>query len=412
MKDSLFMWLNRVFKTDIKYLVRGGFFLTLTQISSAFIGLGMTIAFANLIPQETFGTYKYILSLYTLFAIGTFPGIDTAVTQSTIHGFDHAYMQGFRRKLSWGILATGATLIFSAYTYFVSKNIELAYLIGMMAFALPLMEAGTVATSYFNGKKKFTTWAGVDVATQVISAGSLVTTMFLTESIYWLLFAYFIPYILTRIFTVFYLCPKISENQNEDPHLYSYGTNLSFFQVATRIISSIDQIILFHFLGPIQVAIFALAQALPTRIQSILRISGSLAFPKFAGKDIKDIAPALLQKMYVFGGIILLGCFIFVATVPYVFEYLLPKYIESIKYSQVLIFYTLSAITYPFGSLLFAQKKIKETYTVTAVNFSSKIIAIIILVPLYGVWGAVYGTVISSFANIAITIYILKRKFS
>lgn len=401
-------WLSKVFKIDFHYIASGGFYLTLTQVTSAFIGLGMTVAFANLIPPETYGTYRYLLSLYALFAIGTLPGIDTAVVQSTIHNFEGSLFQGFHLKLKYGVISLIAACIYGTYIY-IQGNAELAYLLFMMAFALPIMEAGTVVTAFFNGKMLYKEWAHMDITTQIVSAVSLITTMFFSDNILLLSLSYFIPYIALRTYTLFFLLPKHQSNNNEDPGLLSYGKHMSGFQIVTRIIGSIDQIALFHFLGPAQVAIFALAQAIPMRIQSLLKVSGLLALPKFADKSHREAAQLLKHKMLLFGVVIFFGCVIFVFIAPFIFTYLLPKYLSSVKYSQALVFYTLSAITYPFASLLSAHKKIKENYIVSVVSFIAKVGAVLFLVPIFGIWGAVWGVLISAWSGTAISIILLLR---
>ncbi len=409
MLDNTLSWLSKVLKLDARYIAAGGFFLTLTQITSALIGLGMTVAFANLIPVETYGTYRYILALYGLFALGTLPGLDTAVTQSVINNFDGSLKEGFRNKIKYGLTALVATLIYASYLLFFKGNNELAYLLFMMAFALPIMEAGTVGVAFMNGKKLFREWARIDVVTQIVSAATLVTIMFFTQNIFLLTLAYFLPYITLRTYTVLFYLKPYQDNQNKDPGMLPYGKRMTGFNITTRIVSSVDQIVLFHFLGPVQVAIFTLAQAIPMRIQSLLKISGILAMPKFAGKTHQESANLLLKKMVLFGFFILLGCFAFVLLAPLIFSTLLPKYIASIKYSQVLVFYTLSAVSYPFSSLLSVNKKIKENYIVSIVAFIAKILSLIFLVPLFGVWGAVWGVLISSLLGTLTSVVLLIR---
>ena len=54
---------ERYFKTDMVYVARGGFWVTAGNIVSALAAFGLAVAYANLLPKESYGTYKYILSL-------------------------------------------------------------------------------------------------------------------------------------------------------------------------------------------------------------------------------------------------------------------------------------------------------------------------------------------------------------
>jgi len=56
-------WSEKYTKLDMVYLTKGGFWMTLSQVSSNMLSLLLVIAFANLLPKETYGLYRYILSL-------------------------------------------------------------------------------------------------------------------------------------------------------------------------------------------------------------------------------------------------------------------------------------------------------------------------------------------------------------
>ena len=57
-----FHWGEKYLKTDLVYLSRGGFWLSIGQGVAMLSGFFLSTAFANLLPKESFGTYKFILS--------------------------------------------------------------------------------------------------------------------------------------------------------------------------------------------------------------------------------------------------------------------------------------------------------------------------------------------------------------
>ena len=62
-KNSVYTFLRKTekyTKTDMVYLASGGFWLSIKTALSILIALSLSIAFANLLPKETFGEYKYI----------------------------------------------------------------------------------------------------------------------------------------------------------------------------------------------------------------------------------------------------------------------------------------------------------------------------------------------------------------
>ena len=52
-------WSQKYTQTDMVYLAKGGFWLGMGQIITGLASFLLTLAFANLVPKETFGTYKH-----------------------------------------------------------------------------------------------------------------------------------------------------------------------------------------------------------------------------------------------------------------------------------------------------------------------------------------------------------------
>ena len=63
---NLLRWSEKYTKTDMVYLAHGGFWLSFGQIISSLSSFLLAIAFANLLPKETYGNYKYILSIASI----------------------------------------------------------------------------------------------------------------------------------------------------------------------------------------------------------------------------------------------------------------------------------------------------------------------------------------------------------
>jgi len=238
----------------------------------------------------------------------------------------------------------------------------------------------------------------------------LVTVVFLTKNIFVIILGYFIPILIARIIATIYIKRNYIENTVKDPEMIPYSKTLTFYQIVSRIISSIDQIALFHYLGAAEVAIFSLSTAIPGRIQSLFKTLGTLSFPKFSESQKKDSISSLPKKMFWLLLGIIIVCIFYVTISPFIFKYVFPKYLPSLIYSKVVIFYTLSAITYPFSSYLLAHKKIKENYIFGITNLIVKVITLAVFVPMFGIWGAIISMLSTSFTTIAITIILIHKE--
>lgn len=406
--SSQLAFLERKLKIDLRYALSGGFFLTLSQITSAVAAFILTIAFANLLPVETYGTYRYILALYSLVAISALPGLETSVAQSVARGYDSSLKSAMRSRFRWGLLGTFGCFVYAAYL-FAHGSPVMAYLFIVMGAAIPFMESFALIANFLNAKREFKLSSFLDIGMQMVSTISLITTMVFTKNVVLILLAYFIPYIVCRLVAFVYISYTKTKESGIDPGLHSYGRSMTLFQILSRGIASADQIVLYYFLGPVQVAVFSLATAVPNRVLAVLRITGTLAFPKYAERTFAQIAESLPKRMLLFAVGILGICLGYIVLAPFVFTYIFPKYLASLAYSQVAIFYVLTSITYPFGSYLMSHKKVRDTYTMTVFTFVLKISILILLVPVLGVWGAVIGLLANAAGNIGYTYYFLYR---
>lgn len=406
---NLLRWSEKYTKTDMVYLAHGGFWLNLTQVTGAILGLILTITFANLIPVETYGLYRYVLSMYSLIVIASLPGINTALTRSISRHMDGSFINAIKIKIKWGLLGSIFSLVFAVYKYF-NEDYTLSIIFILVALFLPIMETLSLYPSFLNGKKLFKIWALVDVSTQIFSVLSLVTVLFITKNIFFIMLGYFIPIILSRVVATIFIKNNYLKNEPSDSELLPYGKSLTFYQIISRMISAIDQIALFHFLGPAQVAIFSLSMAIPNRVQSLFKATGILAFPKFTEHSKKEVVEALPKKMLWLLLVIIVVSFVYIAGAPFIFKYLFPKYLPSLIYSQAIIFFTISAITYPFSSYLLAHKKIRESYVFGIANLTVKAFTLAIFVPLLGIWGAVISVLSASVTTIIVSLILINRE--
>jgi len=93
------------------------------------------------------------------------------------------------------------------------------------------------------------------------------------------------------------------------------------------------------------------------------------------------------------------------ATGPFVYKIIFPSYLESIPYFRVL---TLLILFAPFQLLeasLLATMRQKALYIIQTTVSVLRIILFLILVPLYGVWGIIYSTLIAKMLDSSLLFY-------
>jgi O-antigen/teichoic acid export membrane protein len=190
-----------------------------------------------------------------------------------------------------------------------------------------------------------------------------------------------------------------------------FSKHLSAMNVISLAVAHIDKVVVYYFLGPTQLAVYAFALAPIQRLRTPDQIIANIALPKFAAQSFCVLQKTLVRKVFLLSLflIALVGTYIYIA--PFLFTILLPKYTESVIYSQVLALSIISTSSILFTQALTAHSKTKELYIVKTIIPLLRVILFLVLLPLYGLWGIITALLISQAANfILLAVLFLKTK--
>jgi O-antigen/teichoic acid export membrane protein len=375
-------WSQKYTKTDMVYLAKGGFWLTLGQGISSIAAFILAIAFANLLPKETYGNYKYILSIVSLLSIPTLSGINTALTRSVARGFEGAIIPAIKTKAKWGFIGSIASILLAIY-YFTNGNINLTVSFLIAGVFIPLFESFTLYTSFLSGKKLFDVLTKYNIFTRVFATMFMVATIFFTDNIPLIILSYFFFNSLARVILTLRIFKKYKLNKKEDHEVISYGKHLSFINIIGLITEQLDKILIFTYIGSAELAIYSFAIIPVMQIKSFIKIINTLAFPKFAEKDINDIKKTIYKKILVLTLIMALVILLYIISSKYLFAFFFPQYIESVFYSNLFALSLIIAPLSPLYTILQVKKKIKAQYILTIVGYLNQIILLILFLLIY-----------------------------
>src|SRR3990167_3844267 len=134
------------FRTDMIYLAKSGSWLSIGHVIAMVAGFLTSLAFANLFPKESFGNYKFILSVVGILGAFSLTGMSTAITQAVSRGFGGALRQGFRINLKWGTGMLLGGLALSIY-YYINDNSLLSFSFLLAGIVSPI----TLSAGFYGG---------------------------------------------------------------------------------------------------------------------------------------------------------------------------------------------------------------------------------------------------------------------
>jgi len=95
-------WTQNHTKTDMVYVVSGGFWWMTGKVGLFLISFATMAAFARWLPKEGYGTYQFVLSGLALLSIFTLPGVNTAIVKSIAQKKRGNARPGDKRKNEMG----------------------------------------------------------------------------------------------------------------------------------------------------------------------------------------------------------------------------------------------------------------------------------------------------------------------
>lgn len=394
---------ERYTKTDMVYLASGGFWLTSGQGVASISAFVLSILFANYVSPETYGTYKYMLSLGGLLVIPTLVGIPTALQRAIARGEDSAVQSALKARLIGGVFAfLGGAL--AAGWYFINGNTEFGTALLIVAIGTPLMEAYGMYDTVLQGKGMFRSSMQYFSASSIIATTALALSIFLSDGgLLTLVGTYFGAWVLVRVVswwrTKRLLRPAPEANPGET---VVYGFRLSAIGIVSVVASQIDKIILFQFLGPAQLAVYTFATAMPEQVRAALKSLTPLALRRFANRSASDIRDSIHRKALVSMLVAAPVILAYVLAAPYIYALFFPAYVSAIPYSQA---FALSVLVVPLFlySAAFQSQRAEKLIAISDISLNIiGILMLLILIPLYGLWGAIIARIAGRYLGAAV----------
>ncbi len=394
--------------SDNIYIAKNGTYLLIGNAISIIASFILSIAFAQLLPKEIYGQYRYILSISAIIAILSLQGINKSIIQSVARGFENTIWQALKVKLRWGIIGSLLSVVTAGY-FWIQNNSELTISLLIVAIFLPLFKAGELYQSYLDGKKLFGTRINATTITQIISSFLLFGGLLLTQNLIILVLIYFCSYSLLRLFFFIQITRKFKPNNDNDPRAISYGKHLSLMEIIGTVAGQIDNILLFTFIGAEKLAIYSYAVLTVDYARTPLQIIQEIAIPKLTTRPVEQIRKYLPKKLIQITFLILIGIIMYFFLAPWFYNTFYPQYTESIAYSRL---FALTLLVFPMSMItlaLCAKNKIRELYKINTYVPIVQLIFTIVMVPILGILGAIIARLISQIFYFCVAIFYFKK---
>lgn len=393
---------------NASHIIRGGTLITLGQFVASSSSFLLALIFANLIPKELYGNYKYLLTVLSLVTIATLPAITGPTAHTIAEGSEGSLFEAMKLRIKFGIIGSAALILISLYFFLYAENSWLGYGFLIAAPFVPIMDPLGMYSTYLQAKNHFKKATIYFVISQIISITLMISAALLTKNI----LAIFATYLITWTALRFYFFKKtireLPPNTKTSDKLFTYGIHLNALSVLNQVATYADSFLLFHYLGPIEVAIYSVCIAPAEQIRSMIKDVPTYALPHLIKRNVREIN-AVLKKRLV--GLFLLGAAISILSAV-VLHFLFPVFFKQYQsYTYLAILYTptlfLRTPLILFSSL--TQSRLtnmnRSWFNYTIIPNIILITSLLILTPLYGIIGVIAARYINIICMGIVTIF-------
>ncbi len=398
--------LSRLFRLNLSNILESGIWLTAYQTIVTISLFISSVAFANLLTPDSYGQYKYIMTIASIMSSLAPLGLATGVTKYTSEKFDGSFPLAVKKNLLLsGLFVLGNILVSTYYLY--NENQIIGWSILGIGLIYPFIHSVNMYSAFLVGKKKikeFSIYTGLSV---------FIVSMFMTISIVYIKNIIALVYInsFVTLLINYYLYKrtiKYIENENvpNQSEFTSYGLHQSGISLLSTISSQLDKVLVFQQIGSAPLALYSLATAIPDRIQSFFKSSTNIILPKFAEKSIREIKNNVIRQMFIFAIISLIGTIVYIISAPYIYKILFKQYSDTVLYSQVLALgiFTITSII-PLSALRVKNKN-KELYIHTIITNVGQTFLNVLGI-FYGIWGIVFAQILGGILSLVVSTILL-----
>jgi len=336
MTSNLIQKAGRYFQTDIRYVVTNGGWLLFGQIILAILGFALTVAFANLLPQQEYGVYKFIIAAGGLLAAFRLNGLRLAVTQAVARGAHGTTRRALQIATRWNSLVVLASVLVAAYYYFSGNNV---LAIGILLVGTYNAIIGTlrVYRGQLAGTEQFQTGTIHDIVTTTLATGGIFFALLHTDNVLILITAGIVLPLLAITWFAWNTIRQIDTKAESSDSALTFGKHMSAQNFLLNVGAHLDKVILFQWLGSVQLAIYAFALLMPDHVGGLFKSVMGIIVPKFAQKSRTDMRRSIRRKLWQLTALMMVPTVAYIFIAPYLFSWLFPVYTESVWYSQILI---------------------------------------------------------------------------
>lgn len=386
---------------------------TVLTVVRQLASLAAIIVVIRVFDREQYGNYQFIFVALSFFGISALSGMKALVNQSVARGYDAVY----KLSTSWSFIGScfGAACLalYGIYLGFQdSEDLASAFLIA--AFLFPFAHGLTMWQPFLLAKSEYRRFAVTQsyaaIASQIIL---VVLVILIPHSIVPASMAALSVSAVQNIYMHRKCMALVQTLNTTESTSLAYALRVSIYDMFNVVGNLSERLVIFYYMSPVALAGFAVANRLPELAKDYIQSLRAVLIPQLSKQ------PTLTQSLNRRLNMLVLFLFLFFALVaifiiPLVFPILFTeKYDDMIFYCQILFFSVAlsnySTVKYGFILSRLDHQSIRNIQLGSNI---ARVICAIVLIPIYGVSGAVAAIVVYRLITVLLVNYQISKVYT
>ena len=133
-----------------------------------------------------------------------------------------------------------------------------------------------------------------------------------------------------------------------------------------------------------------------------------MSLPRFSQRAVGTLQKNMARKALLLLGLTSIVVVLYILSAPFIYALFFPKYIDAVIYSQVFSLIMLFFPSVLFQQALIAHMQKKQLYILQTFIPILKILLLLFLLPLFGIWGALASMFCTETLRLVLVIYFFR----
>lgn len=315
------------------YLVKNSFWTGIGKFFSTMSGLIILIFLTRFVSKDVVGQYNFFLSILTIIAIFSIPGLNTSTIEAVAKNNDGVYKKAVKTKFKYSWLGS-LSLIFIACFYFFKQEIILSEAFLISAILFPFNFAPNVWRSFLIGKQKFKILNLYSSLQSILYLSAMITVIILSRGNFLILIS---TYLLIQILPTglcYFYTQKLIDNDKENSDWKSYGFFLTKMQILNLLTSNLDSVMIGIFIDMKALAIYSVGKKMITSLQGLIKEFSNIYLAKIAKREKINF-----KKYFHISILTFIFSIIAIIFTPFVMKIFFPNYENSVIIAQLFLLF-------------------------------------------------------------------------